>query len=538
MIYTAITIGPIYDTFSQAKRTRSIWAASYFFSMFMRKILEGAIAENWDIILPYSKMAYKGEHGAGLYADRLYFKNKSKEDVQNKVNNVIDFFADDFVEQKICADRNQGLEFLTRYLNTHIVEIVLTEAEIKSIEESKDAEGRSNNSILKILNDLLDNKELNKQYVFDFDNNYLNDYFSLKWNANSELKTEAFNGNKRHFTSIGEIATNDLKNKYAGAYQAALNDDFRNEDIEFIDRLSKKMKENSEDKGVSIIEEYHKYYAVLYADGDNIGALLKEVANDNSRLQTFSKQLLDFGLKAEQSIADYGGSAIYMGGEDILAFLPIAYKDGNGIKSLAALIKNLDKDFYDTLGQYAAEQKVARPTLSYGLMLAYYKFPMKEAMQQAHDLLEASKQQKKVFPYKNGVSVRFQKHSGQYMECFIDKSKKNSTKQIYNLLTTQLQLTDKKDILSGLIQRLKDDVFFTIFIHAVRNGRIDSFFENFFNEGVHASKETFTDLFKELAKALKADYLKGGADESEIEFENERVRRILFTVLRYYQFIQ
>lgn len=50
--YTALTIGPIYKTFSDAKRTRSVWAASYFFSWFIRRILEEALNKNMQVFLP------------------------------------------------------------------------------------------------------------------------------------------------------------------------------------------------------------------------------------------------------------------------------------------------------------------------------------------------------------------------------------------------------------------------------------------------------------------------------------------------------
>jgi CRISPR-associated protein Cmr2 len=541
--YTALTIGPIYDTFTQAKLTRSIWAASYFFSLFIRKTLELAIENDWEVILPYDKLlknekirgTTKGEHGAGLYADRLYFINKSKSDVQELVDNTIDFFAKDICKQ----DKKQSIEkvrcFLKNYLNVHIVEITLTKEQIDVIEASTDNEGNSDNSVLKILNDLLDNKELNKKYAFEINKNPLIEYFVTKWNDNTALKEDAFGIEKgRHFKSIAEISTVDLTTDDNKArYNDLLTDDFRNEDIEFIDLLKKDKVFKDQ------LKDYHKYYAVLYADGDNIGALLRKVANNKDKLKNFSKLLLQFGLAAEKSINNYGGSAIYLGGEDILVFLPIAYNDGEQIKSLALLIKDLDRDFHETLGKYADDQGVKVPTLSYGLMLSYYKFPMRESMTQAHKMLEKCKHDENLFKEKNGVSVRFHKHSGQYTECFIDKSKIESTKQIYELLTSELKGKDKKDTLSGLIQRLKDDLFFTTFVNSVRKDRVESFVQNFFNEKIHEEgKSSFIQRFVSLSQALKKDYLTESGNKDKENDENRQYRDILFTVLRYYQFIQ
>jgi CRISPR-associated protein Cmr2 len=270
------------------------------------------------------------------------------------------------------------------------------------------------------------------------------------------------------------------------------------------------------------------------------------VANEDEKLQTFSKKLLDFGKKAEKSIAKYGGKGIYLGGEDILAFLPIAYKEPDDkerkgrIKSIAHLIKSLEKDFHDTLGKYAEERGVKIPTLSYGIMIAYYKYPMRETMQQAHDLMIECKKNKKLFKEKNGIAIRFQKHSGQYTECYIDKSKATSTQKIYELLTQGLQSKDKKHTLSGLIHRLQDDLFFSVFINAVRNDRSDAFFENFFNETIHDQddQKNFITIFNELIKALKEEYLTETDSEEKAKAENEQFRKLLFTVMRYYHFLQ
>ncbi len=537
--YTALTIGPIFDTISRAKRTRSIWAASYFFSMVIKEILRSMInsGKKDKIILPFREDIYDSNYGSGLYADRLYFKGITKDELQNAVNTQIKFFADDLNNQKICTE-NEALSFLNKYLNLHIVEFTLTNDELETIKASIDTNGLSNNSVLKILNQLLDNKELNKRYVFDFDNDYIIDYLSLKWSANTALKINAFSQNSgRYFTSIGEIATVDLKEKYKNKYSAALQKDFKNDDLEFIDELSKAKKKDADGNYVSIIEDYHKYYAVLYADGDNIGDLLRSVANDDAALQTFSKLLLDFGLKAEETIANFGGSGIYLGGEDILAFLPVANKAEDQIKTLAELIKNLDKDFNDTLVQYAKKiGNIKTPTLSYGIMLSYYKFPIQEAMSQAYEQLEICKKNRNLFPDKNGIAIRFQKHSGSFMECYIDKNKWKSSILVYRLLTRHLNAPDKKDILNGLIQRLRDGVFFSTFMEAVRNNQIDAFFENFFNEAIHQKKQSFTDFFKELVKVQKDDYLT--QNPTDKEEENIRLRDILFTVLRYYKFVK
>lgn len=525
--YIAVTIGPIYDTIKQVKRTRSIWMASYFFSWFMRRILEDVETINKTLIhLPYREKIHKGVYGAGLYADRLYFVDIEKKSIDAIITKIIESVTDDIIKRRIAL-KDKKLEVITylkNYLNLHIVSLSLNEEELEKIKNEKDKEGNSTNSVLKKLNTLLDNMELNQRYVFDIEKHYLLEYFKEK---DSILRDDAFPENEnQRFKSIGEIATGDLKSKNASQYNKLLITDFKNEDIGLIDLLQKSGTKNAPNPFKDHFRDYHKYYAVLYADGDYIGALLKSVANDDTKLQNFSKHLLDFGLRAEHTISEYGGSAIYLGGEDILAFLPIAYNDKNTLHSLPLLIRNLDKDFAATLGNYAGGQGVKKiPTLSYGIMLAYYKYPMREAMSKAHDLLEGCKKNKTSFKEKNGIAVCFQKHSGQYMQCYIDKSKAASTQLLYSLFDSGMAASTKAEVLSGIIQRLKDPVFFNTFIQALRKGRADAFFANFFNEDIH-SASPFIKKFNEICKALAADYN-----------DDTQLKDILFTVMRYYQFL-
>jgi endo-1,4-beta-D-glucanase Y len=69
---------------------------------------------------------------------------------------------------------------------------------------------------------------------------------------------------------------------------------------------------------------------------------------------------------------------------------------------------------------------------------------------------------------------------------------------------------------------------------AARMNQLDSFFSNSFNEDIHAKKHSFITTFLNLSKALAEDYL---SMEDQKKGEKEFLE-ILFTVLRYYQFIQ
>lgn len=517
--YIAITIGPIYKTFYEAKKTRSVWAASYFFSWFARTILEKAMCQNMSVFLPDTSLmtsqdgcckGVKGEHGAGLYADRLYFnkdENTSKEKLQEIIKSVI---AE--VEQK---SGSIPVDFLENYLNIHIVEKEITDLDLKV------------GYPLEILNKLLDNKELHQNYNFDFKKNELQSYFLNKTNASENfLSGDAFGEKKeRMFRSISEIATTSLGReiKTKKVYGEAVKDSMKRDEAELMDILVEEKKLE--------LKPFHKYFAVLYADGDEIGKMLKEINSKNKDIKLFSKALFEFGLEAEKIISVYGGNAIYMGGEDILAFVPVACISEQNKEQLNifTLIKQLDISFDETVLKFAKENDLTQPTMSYGIMMAYYKYPLKEAMHKAHKLLvEDAKTNGK-----NAIAFCFQKHSGQRFECKIEKVFRKSLQAIYQITEAYSKLeteeTNKSfEILSSIIQRFRDDSFTCLYMVAAKNQSLDSFFKNFFNEDIH--KDTPKAVFLEAVKTFSEIVI----DEYK---EDTKSKEVIYTVLRFIHFI-
>ncbi len=517
--YLALTIGPIYETFAQVKKTRAVWAASYFFSWFIKQTVIKTREKGFDILLPSLNKdngVFKSSYGSGLYADRIYFKpsSKTKSDLEDDVKSIVSQIAEDIDKN----NKNAVIEYLNQYLNIHIEEVDVTD----------------NGNVLKEINDFLDLKELSQSYVFDNDSNYLISYLEDKEKLKeSILSKDAFGEHykKRHFRSIPEIATTTLKRSDKRVdYIEAINKDFKNEETDLIVELK--------DKGFKILP-FQKYYCVLYADGDNIGSLLKQLYEGNKQglLQEFSKRIFEFGTKAEKILADYGGNGIYLGGEDVLAFLPVACinKDMTETSTVFKLIDELDECFKDNVGSFAEENKFNVPTLSYGITITYIKHPLKEAMQKAHDMMENTAKKTNL---KNSIGLYFQKHSGQYIECCIEKSNTSSWKYIGTLVnqyTSNLHVdsVNKKneEILSGVIQRLRDEMYFELFTQAAKGKRLEAFFENFFNEGIHKGDDNprneFLKKVRELSEKVFDDYPE----------DNKKCKDILFMVLRFIHFV-
>jgi CRISPR-associated protein Cmr2 len=514
--YLALTIGPIYNTFSQACETRTVWASSFFFSWFIKQVLIKAKEKEFHIFLPYDDNIALSQWGSGLYADRIYFVEDDKTTKNGLIEileSIIKSLAQDIfnlIDDK-PLDEDVIKKFLDDYINLHIAEVKIDKP------------------ILKTINGILDHRELKQNFAFRYDRNYLMEYLDLKVSEGSLLANDAFgkdNLKKRRFRSIPEISTTTLDRLHKNEYNNVVYGNFKNE-IDLIESLA-----NNE-----IIRkdfrQYQKYYAVLYADGDNIGQLLESTNDEELQLKEFSKQLLAFGKLAEGKIASYGGNGIYLGGEDVLTFAPMACisKNGNELRTIFSLIDELDQDFAATVGHFAEKQGVSPlPTLSYGIMISYVKHPLKESMNMAHQLMDKAKN-RDIYLYKNTIGLRFQKHSGQYMECFIEKSKANSKKTITDFVDKYCKNTLKdreENILSGVIQRFRDDLYFATFTEAAKRQQLEAFFANFFDEKVHSEedKDQFLRDVRLLGESIFSEYN-----------DVDACRKILFTILRFVHFI-
>ena len=112
------------------------------------------------------------------------------------------------------------------------------------------------------------------------------------------------------------------------------------------------------------------YAAILKADGDRMGKLLGHAASaDDSR--RISRALHRFASDVRELVRQHRGHAIYAGGDDVLALLPLA--------SALDCAQALADAFEQALGMLADEMKVPaaeRPTLSVGVGIGHVLEPM------------------------------------------------------------------------------------------------------------------------------------------------------------------
>ncbi len=489
MKYTALTIGPIIKSLGLAHKTRELWAASYFFSLFMEKVIDES-NKTGTIILPYpDKQSLINTLGinqddiksAGIYPDHLILQSEKGlfDDLQKVVDNALIKIKNTF---NFTCDVND----LKNYISAYIIQFEYTARTLK------DKNGNSiQDNIIFQANEYLATCELQTKYTVEDKECFLNMFDEF---IKSKFYKDKF---KDGFPSLIEIATKGLDIQGIN-----LNND--NEDD---NTIWKELKE----KNKGSFRTYHKYIAIVQADGDNISKIISSVAKNNKKLNilAFSKALSNFSLKAVEKITQYGGEPVYAGGDDLLFFAPISNTNNN----IFDLIEDIDNLFDTYVKNHFSSVKPA-PSMSYGVSITYYKFPMHEALNSVRKLLfEKAKKDPK-----NQVAFKVQKHSGQTFETvlkkpfdskFTDMLQNPGGLEIHSVI---YNLERHKNILKEIISD---------------STKMDNFFKNFYNEQEHNKKKNH-DFLNNVKKLLFDTYKQTNDFEKTINQVYAQLRMVKF----------
>lgn len=222
----------------------------------------------------------------------------------------------------------------------------------------------------------------------------------------------------------------------------------------------------------------YKYIAIIYADGDNLGKYIEHQSNATA----VSKNLFNFGRKASETITDFGALPIFIGGDDLIMFSPLLNKG----KTVFDLLDTLSSDYKDALG-------TEESTVSFGVSITYYKYPLYEALTRAREtLLDVAKK----YEGKNAVATSIQKHSGQSFEFCIGKKEEaymEFSKLIKSVLAEDIELPH------AIHHKLES---YKKVFEAINEEKIVSTFENIFNEDMH--QEKFKQGLYEIGNLMKA----------------------------------
>jgi CRISPR-associated protein Cmr2 len=232
------------------------------------------------------------------------------------------------------------------------------------------------------------------------------------------------------------------------------------------------------------------YYAVITADGDKMGAKIKNEATDNIiNIKDISKKLFEFFTEKtdEDDIftitnEKYGGELIYAGGDDILALVPVK-KDAT---IFLDYVEKLNSRFKKIVGDDVS--------LSFGINIAYYKYPLRDAIQNAFELLHDAKAKSS-----NSIAIKITKHSGQFFETItqLDSTKYTNYKKLVDgILKEEITLPHS---LHHSLKRYEEAI-----LQTYRDNRtIDAMFDTVFNDAKSTKDEEGLQAIKEYLNSYK-----------------------------------
>lgn len=498
MKYTALTIGPIYKTLTKSQKTRELWGASYLFSYLMKQIIKQIKQKEIKIILPCTESVeingdkidiLEGKYEAGLFPDRLIFEsttNLDLKEVERIINLIIENISSEIFNHLKQLDNKtvEDKDFFKSYFKVYAVE--------------REFSGSSFNEITQKLFTDLDLLEHQDSFVLKENANYMKDFLSVvsfrrKNKPCSFLIEDSLNvkeDQRVKFDSLIEIAAKELIDKLTEEekvdFDSILNSDFKNEakSIDSEEKLINFLKTTDSTK--EYFKTYHKYIAIVHIDGDNFGKINKHL--DDTDFIKFSDCLVRFSLRTNQTITKYGGLPVYVGGDDALFFAPVRTLLGETQKNIFDLIDEIDEifmhEFKEIIDNEKSKDNGIIPSLSAGISISYYKFPLEEALEASRNqLFNVAKKMKG----KDAVAFTVLKHSGKGFGACINKhsvSNKNNN-EVYNQFKKMIKTNiDKNNLLNSVSNKLFAN---TTILDEIGGDttRVCNYFDNNFNEGVH-----------------------------------------------------
>ena len=526
--YYGLTIGPIYTTLSSVRATRELWGASYLFSHFMELILKKLVKiPDVQVLQPVLDLPEEAQNiGTGLFPDRLMAKGQedSGKHIVSAIHEAIEDLgvkiAQDLPESETSLVKDVQA-FLRDYLQTYLVRVQPTSDQVPVQE----------------LIDLMNATELRppfQQEVIE-GRQYLSVFFDLI--NQSELKKQAFGFDAPDIDTLIEIGTKELRqpeftdSKCQEDYNSIQNDWRENQkkylwfkgqaqraaDLEKKKLLEQKAKKAQPAELLSLLipkpniyshlKNYHKYVAIIYADGDNISSTVKALDPTVNAYQNFASSLLEFGVEAVSKIRAFGGLPVYIGGDDLLFFTPVMHLG----KTVFHLVEELDELFKEFI---TVTNEKKKPSLSFGVSISFHKFPLYEALHRANDLLDEKAKcfplkkvpetdQEKSWVHKNAVAFQMLKHSGQEFGQVLSISKGRCFSTFKKLLDEQLnnsgRLLSSVGYMIGKNERLLDLI-------GNDEHKLKYFFTENFNEQIHQEEgKAYLDLVRDLIHSAYQD---------------------------------
>ena len=523
MTYTILSIGPIYDTLQIADNTRAIWSVSYMFSFLMKKTIEALKDKHkHNFLVPNIDKDFEAylESGQkiGIFHDRLILKDDVAKDVNDAFTTAVNQLADivvavfektrkeNYTHVQINFEETEVREFIEGYFQSYIAAVETEDGKNPILELSKYVDAVEYEPKLAPYEE--------KEYLFLF----------LRLANLGLLKLEAFGEDAsdttkdRCFKSLPEISAWELIKKNADEWKQKYlclkieeMTNLKDPQSEAEEILQKVKEEYPEE-----FKPYHNYVAIVHGDGDAFGKYLEHIGANEEKIRAFSNDIFTFITKARDIIQNYGGYPIIGSGEDLLFFAPVIYED----KNIFTLISEIDCLFKSIFQDPLL-------SMSYGVSVTYYKFPLQEAMELSSSALwgkakqtkwVATTDKTKVLKEKNAVTITIQKHSGQTHTLTLPKDTLLYIKFL-KLLKQELNKDEDLHLPHSLHHSLSK---IATLINSCDVQNIEPIFENFFNEKIHKTKHkkaliAIEGILKELKRKSKQPIWQKKGEESAFD---------------------
>jgi len=157
------------------------------------------------------------------------------------------------------------------------------------------------------------------------------------------------------------------------------------------------------------------YYALMHLDGDNMGELFTgdlgptEWGVGLTRYMRIANLVMMFSEQVQAIVKEYHGELIYVGGDDVLAFLPA--------DEAIACATALHTKFAETLSDVKWPEGKRKPSLSGGIAVVHYKEDLRFALDQVRNAEKAAKHIGKKYgkaKVKDALALAICKRSGEH----------------------------------------------------------------------------------------------------------------------------
>lgn len=479
------TIGPVQSFIAQARKTQDIYAGSALLSHLITKaivFLKQEFTEKYTVVFPSEDTISKPNRFMAIIEGESENIKKVLDSLNNSVKDTLNEIGKNAMSHLVLSEsqKNEFRVQLHEHIETYWIALPFKEEEYADVyNEAERLLGAIKNN-----RSFVYTTEVGKKCFVSGERNGIISKTEVggkggKYLMKDNERLSAISFVKRTFSnytfpSTAEIAlqpfldkleiqedkqniSNIISGEYQLLYPENLNETFFKKNGYEIDKIQK-IKATLQ----SITNKHPKlnlssYYAIVRFDGDDMGKWLsgkeheayfikKENVKEYHLL--LAKLLGDFSKEAQQ-ISDKKGRTIFAGGDDFIAFVPLAYL----LEVLVELRSKFKELVSDKIvnSNFLSEKSIQRElTFSAGVAIARYKSPLSITLKSAKEAEHVAKG----ISNKNTCCINILKGSGNSEQIVVKWDYENiATFKLLSQISTGLYTNFSNSLLSNVEER-------------------------------------------------------------------------------------